>query len=72
MTDAITAAEREAAHIARKINVSYGRTLRKWIDRGRQYRPLVDRLRPLIAEFDKSECWAESERKAILAARNAQ
>lgn len=70
----LTAREREAVHIAGRLNHGHYSvaTVKKWTKRAAQYQPLVDQLRPLLAEFMKTECLAEAERKAVMAVRDAQ
>jgi hypothetical protein len=64
---ALSATEREACYLARRLNVSTGRTLKKWQERAKPYQPFVDALRPHIEKFDKLYCYARSEEEAVKA-----
>ena len=70
MDRALTMTEREAVYLAGRLNQGgTSRTVAKWTERARRYQPLVDQLRPVLAELSKTECQAEAERKAVLAVR---
>lgn len=63
----LTLAERTAADIARRLNRTMTpATRRKWERRAAPQQALVDALRPVIAELDRTHCYAEAERLAVL------